>query len=135
MPKIGIVLADYRKELVEEMLSHAERKAAELGLEIAWKVRVPGAFEMPLAVKRLLEKKEVNAVVCLAVVLQGGTDHDKIVGKNAARKMADLSVQYNKPVLSGLIGPRVSEQQARERLRSYSEHAVESAARMLSLKI
>ncbi len=135
MAKIGVVVADYRKEMAEKMLSFAEKKAAELGIEIAPVVRVPGAFDMPLAVKKMLEKKEIAAVICLAVVLQGGTGHDKIVAENAARKMSDLALQYNKPVLSGMIGPRVSEEQARERLQQYSEHAVESAARMLSLEI
>ncbi len=135
MPKIAIVLADYRAKMAEKMLSYAKKKAKECSLEIATIVRVPGAFEIPLAVKRLLEKKEIKAVVCLAVVLRGGTDHDKIVAGNAVRKIADLSIEFNKPVLSGIIGPRVSKKQALKRLQSYSEHAIEATARMLSLKL
>ena len=130
MVSIAIVVSDYRKQLTGKMLEFAEKKAEELGAEIAGIERVPGALESPLAVKRLLEKGKADAVVVLAVVLQGGTSHDLMVAENAYRKLADLSIEYCKPVCSGIIGPRVSEEQAAERLKQYGEHAVQAAVKM-----
>jgi len=127
---IAIVVSDYRGELTGKMLECAEKKAKELGAKISGIERVPGALESPLAVKRLLEKEETDAVVVLAVVLQGGTSHDIMVAENAYRKLADLSIEYGRPVCSGIIGPRVSEEQALERLEQYAEHAVEAAVKM-----
>ncbi|MCX6802307.1 MAG: 6,7-dimethyl-8-ribityllumazine synthase [Candidatus Diapherotrites archaeon] len=135
MVSVAIVVADFRKEMTEKMLWFAEKKARELGAEILAVVRVPGAFETPLAAKKILEKGEADAVVVLAVVLQGGTEHDVMVAENAFRKIADLSLEFGKPVCSGIIGPRVSKKQAEARLKEYAEHAAKAAVEMAKLKI
>ncbi|MEM0360462.1 MAG: 6,7-dimethyl-8-ribityllumazine synthase [Candidatus Diapherotrites archaeon] len=135
MVSIAIVLADFHKEMAEKMLFFAKKKAESLGVQVSLVARVPGAFEAPLAVKKILEKKQADAIVVLGIVLRGGTEHDVMVAGNAFRKIADLSIEFEKPVCSGIIGPRVSKKQAMQRLKPYSEHAVEAAVKMAKLKI
>jgi len=130
MPSIGIVVSDYRGEMTRKMLAQAKKTAKELNAEISEIAHVPGAFEAPLAAKRLL-KKGVDAVVVIAVVLQGGTRHDAMVGENAYRKLADLSMEFGKPVCTAIIGPGATKELALERLESYAEHAVIAAIQML----
>ena len=85
--------------------------------EINYILYVPGTFDMPLAVERLLRKKNVDAVVTLGAVIKGDTRHDDIVAENAARLIADLSLKYGKPVTLGVAGPGMTIEQARKRAR------------------
>ena len=130
MVSLGIVVSDYRNEMTGKMLGFARKKAAELNAEVREISRVPGVFESPLAAKRLLKKSEIDAVVVIAVVLQGKTRHDLMVGENAYRKLADLSLEFEKPACTAIIGPRVTQELALERLQQYAEHAVEAAVQM-----
>ena len=131
MVSIGIVVSDYRSELTGKMLEFAQVKARKLGAKVVAVSHAPGALETPLVAKRLLEKKGIAGVVVIAVVLQGGTWHDIMVAENAYRKLLDLSLEFNKPVCSAIIGPRVSKQKALKRLQQYSEHAVEATVKMI----
>ena len=126
--KIGIVVADYRKEMTDKMLETCLTELKDKETEI---IKVPGAYEIPLAVKKLL-KKEVDGVICIAVVIQGDTDHDLVCANNALRLMSDLSVEFEKPICSSIIGPRVSKEQAEERLESYPKHAAQAVIRMIA---
>ncbi len=128
MHRVSIVVSDYRKELTHKMLEFAIKKAKALGAEVKEAIHVPGALETPLAAKKALENR-AEAVVVLAVVLQGGTMHDVMVAENAYRKLSDLSIEFGRPVCVGIIGPRVSEEKAKKRLKQYAEHAVEAAVK------
>ncbi|MEK6976996.1 MAG: 6,7-dimethyl-8-ribityllumazine synthase, partial [Candidatus Hydrothermarchaeota archaeon] len=79
--------------------------------------------------KRLLEKKDVGGVVTLGAVIEGETKHDEIVIQQAARKIVDLSIEYNKPVSLGIAGPGLSRLQAHERVE-YAKRAVEAVVKM-----
>jgi len=81
----------------------------------------------------LFKDKKIDAVVALGAVIQGETDHDLIIVSNVAKKLMDLSLQYNKPLGFGIIGPRVTWQQAHARASKYSERAVKTAVDMLKL--
>jgi len=91
---------------------------------------VPGVFDMPLAVKKLVQSKDIDGVVTLGCVIEGETDHDQIVIQNAARKMADLSVEFGKPVALGVSGPGMTRLQAADRVEN-AKQAVESCVKML----
>jgi len=129
---IGIVVAEFNSEITMKMLERAEECVKKCGGEVSHVIKVPGVFDMPLAVKRLLEQKDVDAVATLGAVIKGGTDHDQIVAHNAARKIADLSVELNKPVSLGVSGPGMTRQQAGERADDYVRRAVDAVFTMLN---
>ncbi|MBU0536429.1 MAG: 6,7-dimethyl-8-ribityllumazine synthase [Nanoarchaeota archaeon] len=129
--KIGIVVSDFNADVTHLMAKIAEEHASFLGAKVTKTIRVPGAFDMPLAIKILLEKKDIDGVVTLGAVIEGDTDHDNIVANNAARKMADLSVQYGKPVSLGVTGPKISHAGAVDRIDEYSKRSVESCLKMI----
>ncbi|MCS4541127.1 MAG: 6,7-dimethyl-8-ribityllumazine synthase, partial [Euryarchaeota archaeon] len=72
------------------MLERASEHANFLGAEIAEILKVPGVFEIPLGVKKLIEKKEIDAVITLGAVIEGETAHDEVIMQHAARKIIDL---------------------------------------------
>ncbi len=128
--KLGIVVADFNYDITYLMLQKAISHAKFLGAEVKLVFKVPGSYDIPLAVKKILEKDVVDAVVTLGAVIRGETKHDEVIGAQTARLIADLSVQYGKPVTLGIIGPGATHEQAVERIEEYANRAVESAVKL-----
>ena len=133
-PKIAIVVSDFNEEITSKMEKNAEKVAKSLNAEIVKKIHVPGAFEIPFAAKNLFKDKKIDAIVALGVVIQGETDHDLIIVKAVSQKLMELSLQHNKPIGFGIIGPRVTYQQAEARALEYSKRAVKAALEMLKFR-
>ena len=132
MTHIAIVVSEFNREITFKMLERARNHADKLGAKVSYVLYVPGTFDMPLAVERLLIKKNVDAVVTLGAVIKGDTRHDDIVAENAARLMADLSLKHGKPVALGVTGPGMTVEQARERAELVPVRAVNAAVSMVS---
>ncbi len=131
MVKLAIVVSEFNYDVTYLMLQKAVNHAKFLGAEVTHVVKVPGAFEVPIAVKRLLDKGNVDAVVTIGAVIQGVTKHDELVAGQTARKLMDLALEYGKPVTLGIIGPGASRMQALERVEDYARRAVEAAVKMV----
>ncbi len=129
--KLGFVVSDYNADMTHLMSKIGEEHARFLGAKVAKLIRVPGAFDMPLAVNSLVKKKEIEGVVCLGAVVEGDTDHDQIVAQNAARKIADISVDSGKPVSLGISGPKMTRADGVKRIESYAKRSVEGAVKMI----
>ncbi len=129
--RLGIVVAEFNYDITYLMLQKALNHAKFLGAEVRYVIKVPGTFEIPLAVKKLLSKDDVDAVVTLGAVIQGETKHDEVVAHQAARKIMDLGLEYGKPVTLGIIGPGASRMQALERVEDYARRAVEAAVKLV----
>ena len=129
--KIAMVVSQFNYEITGEMSRRSQERAKEMGVKIVKIVEVPGTFEIPLAVKELLENKEIEGVVTIGTVIKGGTDHDTVVAHSVARKLLDLSLQYNKPVSLGISGPNITWQQSEKRIEEYAIRAVDSVVKML----
>ncbi len=129
--KIGIVVSDTYKEITSAMLQVAEEHAAFLGAEVIRVINVPGSFEVPLAVKTLLENDNIQGVVTLGAVVEGNTDHDTIVAQNAARKVMDLSLDYSKPVGLGISGPKMTRNDATKRIDKFGKGTVEAVIKQI----
>ncbi|MGB9636250.1 MAG: 6,7-dimethyl-8-ribityllumazine synthase [Thermoplasmata archaeon] len=128
--RIGIVVSEFNYDITMMMLERAKAHANFLGIEIAEVVTMPGVYDLPIAVKKLLKRKDIDGVVALGAVIKGETDHDQIVMQNAARKLADLSVEYEKPVGLGISGPGMSRLQAEDRIEN-AKNAVESVVKQI----
>ena len=129
--KLGMVVSHFNYEITGEMRKRAEERAKELDVELVKIVNVPGSYEIPLAVKQLLEDKDIQGVITIGTILKGGTDHDVVVAHTVARKLLDLSIQFNKPVSLGISGPNITWQQSEKRIEEYALRAVDSVVGML----
>jgi 6,7-dimethyl-8-ribityllumazine synthase len=103
--RFGIVAARFNDFIVDRLLDAAVdvllRHGAEASdIEI---VRVPGAFEMPLAVKRLAASRRHHALVALGCVIRGATPHFDYVAGEAARGIAQAALAHDLPVGFGLL--------------------------------
>ena len=129
MVKIGAVVAEFNFDITQMMLDLAKEHAKFLDSEITEVITVPGVFDMPLAIKKLLLKDDIDAVVTLGAVIEGSTSHDEIVVQHASRKIADLALEYDKPVALGITGPGMTRLEAHQRV-DYAKRAVEAAVKM-----
>lgn len=126
---IGIVASEFNYDITYSMVELAKEHAEFLGVKVTDVVKVPGSFDIPLAVDALLQKKEIGGVVTLGSVIEGETKHDEIVIQHASRKIADLSLEYKKPVSLGISGPGLSRLEAHERIE-YAKRAVDAVVKM-----
>jgi 6,7-dimethyl-8-ribityllumazine synthase len=131
--KIALIVSDFNKEITSKMEKNAEKYAASLNAKIVKIIHVPGAFETPFVANKLLKNKEIDAVVVLGAVIQGETYHDVIIVNAISSKLIELSLKYNKPIGFGIIGPRVTWQQAESRAIEYSKRAVKAALEMVKV--
>lgn len=127
--RIGAVVSEFHYDITTMMLERAKEHAEFLGAKITKVIKVPGVFDMGLAIKKLLERKDIDGVVTLGAVIEGETEHDEVVMQHAARKIADLAVEYGKPVALGITGPGMTRLQAEERIER-AKFAVESVVKM-----
>lgn len=123
--KIGIAVSKFNEEITSKMLEVAEEHAKKIGVEIVKVMKINGAYDLPLMVKHMLKKEDIDAVVTLGAVLKGETDHDQLIMESIGVKLIDLSLKFNKPVSLGIMGPDVNLDQAQKRIESYAKRAVE----------
>jgi 6,7-dimethyl-8-ribityllumazine synthase len=126
--RIGIVCSEFNFDITQMMLERAKEHARFMDVDVAKVVMVPGVFDIPLALKTLIKDKSIDGVVTIGAVIEGETEHDQLVIGQAARKITDLAVEYEKPVGLGISGPGMSRLQAQDRI-DRAKDAVESVVK------
>lgn len=103
--KIAIVVARFNEFITSKLLSGCvdcliRHEAADEDLTVAW---VPGAFEIPMAAKKLAESGKYDAVICLGAVIRGATPHFDYVCAESSKGIAQVSMQTGVPVAFGVL--------------------------------
>ena len=129
--RLGFVIAEFHYDITSMMLEKSKEHAKFLGCEVQDVIKVPGSFDMPIAIKTLLQRDDIDGVVTIGAVIKGDTDHDQVVAQHAARKMVDLSLEYQKPVSLGVSGPGMTRLEAVERIEDFSRRSVEACVKMI----
>lgn len=127
--KIGAVVAEFNYDITMMMLERAKEHAQFLDAEITQIVKIPGVFDMGLAVKKLISRKDIDGVIALGAVIEGETEHDELVIQHATRKIADLAVEHGKPIGLGISGPGMTRLQAQDRI-DRAKSAVEAVVKL-----
>ena len=70
---IAIVVSEFNEEVTSRMLEVAKEKADSMKLTISHVCKVPGAYDMPIIVDKLLQNKEVDGVATLGAIIKGQT--------------------------------------------------------------
>jgi 6,7-dimethyl-8-ribityllumazine synthase len=128
--RIAIAVSDFNMDVTSRMLERAREHAKEIGVEVSHVVHVPGVFDFPLVVKALLKRSDVEGVAILGAVIKGQTLHDEVIVHSTAKAVAELAIEFNKPVALGVTGPGMDRMQALERIDN-AKHAVGCVAQMI----
>jgi len=110
--KIGIVASRFNDFITSKLLDGAmdclkRHGCPEDNVETAW---VPGAFEIPSALKVMAETKKYDAIICLGAVIKGDTSHNQYISNESIKGAAKISLDLNIPVSFGVITPDTLEQ-------------------------
>lgn len=103
--KVAIVVARFNEFITSKLLSGAvdclvRHEAKDEDITVAW---VPGAFEIPMACKKLAESGKYDAIIALGAVIRGATPHFDYVCAEASKGIAQVSMQTSVPVAFGVL--------------------------------
>lgn len=136
--RIAIAAARFNGKIVDQLLADCEEYLHEAGLADGRLkvVRVPGAFELPLAAKALCQTGRYDAVICLGAVIRGETPHFDFVASNCAAGVREVAMEFSTPVLFGVLTTN-TEKQAWARTRGPHSHTgirtAEAACEMIAV--
>jgi len=110
--RFAIVVSRFNPEITEGLLAGARAALEEAGVrdDDITLVRVPGAFELPIAAQRLAESGRVDAVICLGCLIKGDTMHFEYIADAATRGIAEVGLATGVPVTFGVLTTLTDEQ-------------------------
>ncbi|MBI2410796.1 MAG: 6,7-dimethyl-8-ribityllumazine synthase [Candidatus Kerfeldbacteria bacterium] len=129
--RIALVMGSFHKPQIEEMLAEARNAASEVEMTIIEEVWVPGSLEKPLAVKRLLQRDDIDGVAVLGIIERGETKHGLVMGQAVTQALIQLQLEKMKPIGCGILGPEILPEQIAIRLKPYARAAVFAVQAML----
>ncbi|MBI2281263.1 MAG: 6,7-dimethyl-8-ribityllumazine synthase [Bacteroidetes bacterium] len=103
--RFAIVVAEWNINITSNLLKGAYETLMKHGAQkknITVKY-VPGSFELPIGAQTIIEKTDVDAVICLGSVIQGETKHFDFVCQATALGIKDVALSYNVPVIFGVL--------------------------------
>ena len=103
--RVAVVAARFNAPIVDRLLAAALATLARHGLgpQAVDVVRVPGAFEIPLAARRLAASRRYQAVITLGAVIRGDTPHFEYVAGGCARGVMQVALECDLPVIFGVL--------------------------------
>lgn len=132
---IGIAVSTYNSNITDRILAGAVKtlEAAGFGPDAIRIVKVPGAWELALAAKRLLEDDGAQAVVTLGAVIRGETTHDQHINRAVSNALMELMMRTGKPVGFGLLTCNTLEQAINRAGGTVGNKGVETAEAVLAM--
>lgn len=137
--KIGIVVSRFNSTITSALLSGAEDSFIRHGgdpdkLTIVW---VPGAFEIPSVVRRIIRNQECDGVLALGCLIKGSTSHFDVLADSVTEAMVNLTVENDTPISFGILTTATLEQafeRAGTKAGNKGAEAMESLIEMVNLE-
>lgn len=130
---VTIVASLYNEELVNSLIDSANNELTRIMPNISVSIyRVPGAFEIPVCVKFLLERRDTDAIIALGVIIRGETPHADLIGSSTTRSLQDLALAYQTPVIHEVLLTNNLEQ-ARQRCEGDKSRGAEAARAAITM--
>lgn len=101
--RVAVAVAEFYDELAERLLAGATAALEEAGATVSEVLRVPGAYELPMAASLAARSGRFDAVVCLGAVIRGETSHYDYVCGEAARGIQDVQLATGVPCSFGVL--------------------------------
>ena len=110
--RVGVVLSRFNAAIGEALLAGALRGLQEAGVaeRDITVVTVPGALETPLALQRLAQSDDYDALVALGAVVRGETYHFEIVANESASGVAGVQIEFGIPIGNGILTTNTDEE-------------------------
>ncbi|MEC7880440.1 MAG: 6,7-dimethyl-8-ribityllumazine synthase [Chloroflexota bacterium] len=131
--KITFVVSKFNEDIVSKLLDTAEKRLLEIGInkKNINKLYVPGAFEIPFAVKKSInELNNQDAIICLGSIIRGETSHYELISDHVFSSLASLNISSKIPIINGILTTENIDQ-AEKRIvngKYYAETCIEMIA-------
>ena len=129
-PRVGIVCSEFNRDLVEKLHEGAKKELLKHSLDIAVTKWVPGAGEIPLACKWLMEKHKLDGVLACGVIIRGETAHFESLCRILEQGLIYLHTHFSAPVIFSILLLE-NRSQAESRLGGNKGHRGTEAAQTL----
>jgi 6,7-dimethyl-8-ribityllumazine synthase len=132
--RVGIVLSRFNAAIGDGLLAGALRALAEAGVadDDIVVATVPGALETPLALQRMAQTGDYDALVALGAVIRGETYHFEIVAGESASGVAGVQLEFGIPIGNGILTTN-TDAQAQARAEAKGFEAAEAALELANL--
>lgn len=133
--RFGLVVAEWNKDLTDALRQGAYDTLITHGAmpEHIHCSTVPGSFELTLGAQFMARSTEIDAVICLGVVIKGETKHDDYICHAVAQGITTVSLKYNKPVIFGLVTTNNREQALNRTGGRHGNKGVEAAVTAIQM--
>lgn len=133
--KIGIVVAEWNEDITFSLRDGAIETLKANGiiegnLDISY---VPGAFELPLGARIMLQSKSYDGIICLGCVIKGDTKHDEYICSATASGIMQLGLTSGKPVIFGVLTPNTLAQAEERAGGIHGNKGVEAATTAMDM--
>lgn len=110
--RFAVVVAEWNTEITEALCQGAIQTLLSHGVssENIIRVNVPGSYELSFGAAKMAQKVNIDAVICIGCVIQGETKHNDYINHAVAQGLTNVSLQYNKPVIFGVLTPNTQQQ-------------------------
>ncbi|KAA9332937.1 6,7-dimethyl-8-ribityllumazine synthase [Hymenobacter busanensis] len=103
--RFGLVVAEWNRAITDTLAQGAYETLIKHGAnpDNIYRNTVPGSFELGLGAQLLAQHEEIDAVICLGVVIKGETRHDEFISHAVAQGLMNVGLKFNKPVIFGVL--------------------------------
>jgi 6,7-dimethyl-8-ribityllumazine synthase len=108
--KFGVVVSRWNEYVNQMLLEGALDELKRHGDPEVLVVKVPGSWEIPLAVRALIESDKVDAVIALGTILQGATSHADMLASDVSSALMAMQTELKAPIAWGILTPENQEQ-------------------------
>ena len=132
--RIGIVQARFNADVGHGLLSSCLAELKRLGVadEDILHITVPGALEVPLALQKMAETQQFDALVALGAVIRGETYHFELVANESGAGITRLGLDYSMPIANAILTTE-NDEQAEARMAEKGADAARVAVEMANL--
>ena len=134
--RIGIVQARFNEDVCHGLVSACLAELKHLGVadEDVLHVTVPGALEIPLALQKLAETRQFDALVAIGAVIRGETYHFELVSNESGAGISRVGLDYGIPIANAVLTTE-NDEQAEARMAEKGTEAARAAVEMANLTL
>lgn len=133
--RVAIVTALFNEKITASLAASAAAELQNLGVDASriLRLNVPGAWELPLAAKKIFAEKRADAIVACGCVIRGDTGHYDIVANESARGLTQVALEFVKPVMNAVLTVENTAQAEARALADETNKGAEAARSLVEL--
>ena len=125
---VAIVISQFNKIVIDGLLSGAKKAFEDNNGEELTVIKVPGAFEIPAATKKVALNLKPDAIVTLGAIIKGETKHFDYISTECSRAIQTLTLEFDIPIMFGVLTTENADQAIERSTRSNKGYEVMDAA-------